>query len=390
MAITIGAAPMLVAEIAHPQDRAILSTFMGCSYHLGSFISSWATFGTLQIQSDWAWRLPSLLQCVCTLIVLSVIYWIPESPRFYIAKDQSDEARKILAYYHADGNEHDEFVTVEYTEIHSMLMMDRSANRSSRYRDFFRTPGNRKRLSLVVFIALFSQWSGNGIISYYLRKVLDSVGIEDSRDQLGINGGLKAMSLVVNVIFAFFVDRIGRKPIFMISTVGMLTSFVIWTIISARYDIEGGDDGGNSSLGYGVVVMIYFFDLAYNFKTGLGTTYNLEILPYGLRAKGTTIASLTILIALFFNQFVNPIALDEIQWRYYIFYCCFLLFEVWYIWKYMIETRYTPLEEVARYFDGDEADVRDVTNAQVEKGQMEEGEVAGVAKTDPNVDERQV
>lgn len=380
MAITIGAAPMLVAEISHPQDRAILCTFMGCSYHLGSFISSWTTFGTLQINSNWAWRLPSLLQCACTLIVLSVIYFIPESPRFYIAKDQADKARQILAYYHADGNEQEEFVTVEYTEIYSMLMMDRQANRSTRYIDFFRTPGNRKRLFLVVFIALFSQWSGNGIVSYYLRIVLESIGIESSRDQLGINGGLKAMSLVVNVIFAFHVDRIGRKPMFMISTVGMLASFTIWTIISARYDIEGDEDNKNPVLGRGVVVMIFFFDFFYNFKTGLGTTYNLEILPYGLRAKGTTLASLTILIALFFNQFVNPIALEEIEWRYYIFYCCFLLFEVWFLWKYMIETRYTPLEEVSKYFDGDEADVSAVTNAQVEKGQMEEG--VGVQKAE--------
>lgn len=390
MAITIGAAPMLVAEISHPQDRAILCTFMGCSYHMGSFISSWTTFGTLTIDSDWAWRLPSLLQCACTLIVLSVIYWVPESPRFYIAKDQAVKAKQILAHYHADGNDQDEFVNVEYTEIHSMLMMDRNANRSTRYVDFFRTPGNRKRISLVIFIALFSQWSGNGIVSYYLRIVLDGIGIEDSRDQLGINGGLKAMSLVVNVAFAFFVDRIGRKPMFMISTVGMLVSFTIWTIISARYDIEGGSEGGNSGLGRGVVVMIYFFDLAYNFKTGLGTTYNLEILPYGLRAKGTTIASLTILIALFFNQFVNPIALREIEWRYYIFYCCFLLFEVWYLWKYMIETRYTPLEEVAKFFDGDEADVTAVTTAQVEKGQMEDGLAGDVSKINDSVQVRPV
>lgn len=83
---------------------------------------------------------------------------------------------------------------------------------------------------------------------------------------------------------------------------------------------------------------------------------------------------------MFFNQFVNPIALEEIQWRYYIFHCCFLLFEVWFIWKYVIETRYTPLEEVSKYFDGDEADVSAVTNAQVEKENMEGG--IGVNKTE--------
>lgn len=79
-------------------------------------------------------------------------------------------------------------------------------------------------------------------------------------------------------------------------------------------------------------------------------------------------------MALFFNQFINPIALDEIQWRYYIFYCCFLAFEVWYIWLYVIETRYTPLEEVSRYFDGDDKDVAGMTKAHMKEVQAEEGD----------------
>lgn len=157
MAITIGAAPLLVAEIAHPQDRAILSTFMGVAYYLGSFTASWATFGTLQIQSDWAWRLPSLLQCCCTLIVISIMYWIPESPRFYISKDKCEKAKQVLAQYHATGDENDEFVNLEFHEIYTMLMLDKATGNSASYRDFFRTPGNRKRISLVVFIALFTQ-----------------------------------------------------------------------------------------------------------------------------------------------------------------------------------------------------------------------------------------
>lgn len=81
-----------------------------------------------------------------------------------------------------------------------------------------------------------------------------------------------------------------------------------------------------------------------------------------------------ILVAVFFNQYINSIALDAIQWKYYIFYCCFLVLEVFVIWKYVVETRYTPMEEVAKYFDGDEADVVELTIAQKEKNEMEDGE----------------
>lgn len=47
--IVLGSAPLLIAEIAHPQDRAVLVTLSGASYHSGSFIASWVTFGTLKI-----------------------------------------------------------------------------------------------------------------------------------------------------------------------------------------------------------------------------------------------------------------------------------------------------------------------------------------------------
>lgn len=48
--IMLNSAPLLIAEIAHPQDRAVLVTLSGASYHSGAFIASWVTYGTLQIK----------------------------------------------------------------------------------------------------------------------------------------------------------------------------------------------------------------------------------------------------------------------------------------------------------------------------------------------------
>ena len=52
--------------------------------------------------------------------------------------------------------------------------------------------------------------------------------------------------------------------------------------------------------------------------TPLIVSYTVEILPYPLRAKGFTIFNFTISLALIFNQYVNPIALDAIGWKYYV------------------------------------------------------------------------
>ena len=47
-------------------------------------------------------------------------------------------------------------------------------------------------------------------------------------------------------------------------------------------------------------------------------SYTLEILPYSLRAKGFNVFNFTISVALIFNQYVNPIALENISWKYYV------------------------------------------------------------------------
>lgn len=101
-------------------------------------------------------------------------------------------------------------------------------------------------------------------------------------------------------------------------------------------------------------------------------------MPYGLRAKASIWASFVILVAVFFNQYINSIALDAIQWKYYIFYCCFLVVEVFIVWRFVVETRYTPMEEIAKYFDGDSADVVELTMAQKKESEIEEGVVAEV------------
>jgi hypothetical protein len=59
--------------------------------------------------------------------------------------------------------------------------------------------------------------------------------------------------------------------------------------------------------------------------------------------------------SLFFNSYVNPIALDKINWKYYIVYDVWLAFELLIVYLFWVETRNTPLEEIVKYFDGDEA-----------------------------------
>ena len=57
--------------------------------------------------------------------------------------------------------------------------------------------------------------------------------------------------------------------------------------------------------------------------------------------------------SLVFNQYVNPIALEAIEWKYYIVYVVWLVFELAFMWKFAIETKGRSLEETATIFDGE-------------------------------------
>lgn len=77
------------------------------------------------MSNDWAWRLPSLLQMVPSIIQLSAIWFLPESPRWLISNDRDSEALEALKRYHGEGEETD-LVKLEYEEIRAAINMEKS------------------------------------------------------------------------------------------------------------------------------------------------------------------------------------------------------------------------------------------------------------------------
>ena len=138
---------------------------------------------------------------------------------------------------------------------------------------------------LIVLTSFFSQCSGNGIASYYLHDILQSVGVTKSYDQSLVNGGLQIWSFLVAVGFSQLVDKVGRRKLFLIAAVGMLLSFSVWTGCSAVYA-----QSGNQGAGSAVIAMVFLFYFAAGFAwPGLTVAYVAEILPFNIRAKGMAI-----------------------------------------------------------------------------------------------------
>lgn len=86
-------------------------------------------------------------------------------------------------------------------------------------------------------------------------------------------------------------------------------------------------------------------------------SYPVEIWPYRLRAKGLTVALMVSIGCVFFNTFVNPVALEAIEWKYYFVFLAVLVIMLISVWFYYPETRGRTLENMAYIFDGESAEV---------------------------------
>lgn len=346
------AAPPLLSEVAYPTHRSKLVSFYLVSWPLGSLIAAWVTYGTFQMtNSSWSWRLPSLLQCSFSVVQAVLSLFAPESPRWLIYKGRGEEALEIFIHYHGDGDSNSRLAHFEMAEVTATLRMEKMQE-ASRWGEWLATKGNRHRLFLALYIPAMLQWSGNALISYYLTAVLKTIGITDHKTQLIINGCLSIWSLMTASFFALFVDRAGRRGLYIFGMSGMGIAYLIWTICSAINQQKDFKDHGYAG---GVLAMIFVYSAFYHACSPVSPTYIMEIVPYSLRSKASMLYQLTGNLAGLYNSFANPVAMEAIGWRYYIVWVVMIAIHLTLILFFFPETKGRGLEEVAEIFDGPNA-----------------------------------
>jgi len=346
---TQSCSPMLITELSHPQYRAILTTIYNTLWYLGSIIASWTTYGTLTMHSEWSWKAPSILQAFPSVIQLFLIWLVPESPRYHIVKGRHEVAKKIFQRFHASASG-TEFVEYEYQEVLETMALEKEFAKRG-ISELWSTKGNRHRLLIVITAGLFSQTAGSGIVSYYIFLVLSQIGITDSKSQLVLNGCLTIFNMCIATGMAFSVDKFGRRPLYLTATIGMCFAMTGWTIASQQNEAHGGVDSGRAVIAL-IFIFMFFYNLAWS---GLLIGYVVEISPFYLRSRYLTVMLLSVAIGLFFSNYVNPVALENITWKYYLCYIIWLAIQSVVVYFFYIETKGHSLESIAVCFDGEDA-----------------------------------
>ena len=342
-------AAVLVTELSHPKERVQVTTFYNTSIVLGYVIGAWVTYGCFRIPNQWSWRLPTLIQIVPSTYQLSLIFLSPESPRWLIAKGKKKRAREILVKYHGENDAHSPVVAFEFAEIEKVIADEAEQNMT--WKDFFSSVPNLKRIGLCFATALFSQTAGNLLISNYLTQILKDTGVDDPTDITLVNGMVTLWQYIVSLTVTAVIDRFKRRTFFLIGSGGCVVVFITWTVAAQQY-LE------HDSLAAGRLVLacIFLFQAFYTLAwTNLVVTYPLEIVTYQMRAKAWAFVLLTIQVSAIFGNYVNPIGLENIGWKFYIYYCVWVTIIFLVVYFFFVETSGPTLEELTYLFEGKDA-----------------------------------
>lgn len=179
---------------------------------------SWISFGVSYASGSITWRLPLALSGLWSLIVLAVIYPLPESPRWLVREGKIDEAREVLAALNdvAVGSEQ---VNNNIAEIQESL----AATGNGRFWDIF-TNGKERlfhRTCLAASGQLFQQLCGINTIAFYVSTIFQQDLGLSAVDSRILGAAVFSWQTLASPIGVLTVDRVGRRKLMLVSCVGM-------------------------------------------------------------------------------------------------------------------------------------------------------------------------
>ncbi len=313
-------APIYISEIAPAKHRGKLVIAFQLNIVLGILIAYLSNYFIQGIENDW--RIMLAVVGIPSVLFSILILFTPETPTFLILqKNDIEGAKKILLLTDSDPE----------TTINRILG---SKNKNLIQEKLFSKKFARP-LILSFLFAFFNQMSGINAIIYYAPRIYELTGLGKEGALLS-TAGIGIANLIFTMLGWFFIDRVGRKRLMFVGSIGYLVSL---SLITYAFFV--------SSFEF-VPVYIFLFIAAHAIGQGsVIWVFISEIFPNSIRASGMAWGSLThwLLAALVANFF--PIFTDQFGGTLIFgFFGIMMVFQLLFVIFLMPETKGASLEEI--------------------------------------------
>lgn len=217
--------PMYLGEIASDAIRGSIGTLLTVMAKAGILyvyvIGPYVSFKLMA----WLAMIPPIL-FLCTFI------WCPESPYFLLGKSRDDAAYKSLSKFRGHKNVHDELKQMS-------IAVKKSQENRGTIKELF-TAGNRRSLIIILGLGAAQQLCGSQAVIAYSHRIFEEVGSTLGASDASIVLGV--IQLVTAAFSSSIVDRLGRRPLLLISTSGAAicnTIVGLYFLLDRYIDVSG-------------------------------------------------------------------------------------------------------------------------------------------------------
>ncbi|MFD9564030.1 sugar porter family MFS transporter [Streptomyces sp. NPDC059994] len=343
MASVIG--PAYIAEVAPAAYRGRLGSFQQAAIVIGIAISQLVNWGILNaaggdqrghLMGLEAWQVMLGVMVVPAVLYGLLSFAIPESPRFLISAGRDARAREVLK--EVEGEHIDLDARVAEIE-HAMKSEHKSAFKDLLGGSFFFKP----IVWVGIGLSVFQQFVGINVAFYYSSTLWQSVGV-DPTQSFFYSFTTSIINIIGTVIAMIFVDRIGRRPLALIGSVGMAVGLALeaWAF---SYDLVDGKLPATQ--GWIALVAAHIFVLFFALSWGVVVWVFLgEMFPNRIRAAALGVAASAQWIANWAITASFPSLADWNLSATYVIYTIFAALSIPFVLKYVKETKGKALEEM--------------------------------------------
>jgi MFS transporter, SP family, sugar:H+ symporter len=341
-------APMYIAEIAPAQIRGRMGSLQQFAIVIGIFATGLINFLVLEAaggsaRNVWLLGLEAWQWMFLSMIIPAVIYGllvlrIPESPRYLVSIGEPARAAQVLSTIYTDN------VDGMVSDIEQSLAGDHKP----RFSDIRgRTLGLLPIVWIGIMLSAFQQFVGINAVFYYSNTIWEAVGFSESQ-AFQTSLITTAINVLFTIVAIALVDRVGRKPLLLIGSAGMVVTLatLTWVFGTAPVNADGQPvlaDGPD------VIALVAFNAYVAFFAATWGPIVWVllgEMFPNRIRATALAVAASAQWMANFIVSTSFPeLAGISLGLAYGIF-TAFAILSIPFVMKYIRETKGVTLEDM--------------------------------------------